>query len=226
MSRPPRTGRAFLAAALVAVGAAAVVAAVWLITDVQGISFRTVAADPVIVGDGPVHAGVFSNMGVLVWWSGATAAVLLGALLLRQGDARAGRAMLVLGAITAVLAADDLFLLHEQFGPNVLGIAQDTILAGYALGIVVVLVALRQFLLASAWPILALSLFAFAVSVVSDLLADEETSTQSVIEDGAKFVGIAAWTVFLVQAGWSRLRPEAAAPDAAPSTQAAEPARR
>ncbi|WP_217923289.1 hypothetical protein [Miltoncostaea oceani] len=219
MSRPPRTGRAFLAAALVALGAAAVVGVVWLVTEARGISFRTVAADPVVAADGPAHAGVFSNMGVLVWWTGATAAALLGPLLWREGDTGAGRAVLALGAVTVVLAVDDLFLLHEQFGPNVLGIAQDTILAGYALGVVVVLVALRRFVTTSAWPILALSLAAFTVSVVSDVLAEEETTLHSVIEDGAKFVGIAAWTVFIVHAGWSRLRP-VRTPGAAPSGRA------
>jgi len=215
VTRTPRLGRASLGALLVALSASAVVLVVWLVTRMQDIPFRSVAADPLVVADGPVYAGVLSNMGVLVWWTGASAAAILAPLLWREGDRRAGRAVLALGAVTVVLAVDDLFLLHEQFGPNVLGVAQDTILAGYALGVVIVLVALRRFIAASAWPVLAVALVAFSTSVVADVLAEEETGLHSVIEDGAKFVGIAAWTVFLVHAGWCRLRP--ADPPVAPT---------
>jgi hypothetical protein len=63
-------------------------------------------------GFGP-HVGLFSHLGVLTLWTGATA--LLGASVLGSRDERPAF-QLSLGVLLAVLALDDLFMLHEELG--------------------------------------------------------------------------------------------------------------
>lgn len=63
-------------------------------------------------GFGP-HVGLFSHVGVLALWTGATA--LLGPFLFGRQDNRRGF-QVSLGVLLAVLAIDDLFMLHEELG--------------------------------------------------------------------------------------------------------------
>src|SRR5690606_28265333 len=63
-------------------------------------------------GFGP-HVGLFSHLGVLTLWTGATA--LLGASVLGSRDERPAF-QLSLGILLSVLAIDDLFMLHEELG--------------------------------------------------------------------------------------------------------------
>lgn len=59
------------------------------------------------------HVGLFSHLGVLALWSGATA--LVGAVLLGVGDGRR-RFLLSLGMLLGWLAIDDLYMIHEELG--------------------------------------------------------------------------------------------------------------
>lgn len=59
------------------------------------------------------HVGLFSYLGVLALWSGATA--LIGAVLLGVGDGRR-RFLLSLGMLLGWLAIDDLYMVHEELG--------------------------------------------------------------------------------------------------------------
>lgn len=73
--------------------------------------------DPVAESGLPAYTGVYSNVGILMWWSAATVCTLCGALLWSERRVtQLSRFLLVLGLYSAVLCLDDMFLLHEEAG--------------------------------------------------------------------------------------------------------------
>jgi hypothetical protein len=59
------------------------------------------------------HVGVFSHLGVLALWTGATA--LVGSVLVAASP-NGSRVLLALGGLLAWMAIDDLYLVHEELG--------------------------------------------------------------------------------------------------------------
>lgn len=158
-----------------------------------------------------VYYGAVSNLGILIWISGA-AVSLFGAVLLltirRRGNLPNDDAelsfLLVGGLLTAVLSFDDMFLVHE----NVLdffGIPQIVTYGAYA--------SLALAYLWTSWAVIKRSGLRWflcaggflALSVLIDIAPFEGERLRIVVEDGAKLIGICAWTGFHLLATWSIL---------------------
>lgn len=164
--------------------------------------------DPLVVASvtdaccGPLLGAVW-NFGVLLW--AATAAVCLFTAL-RIGLAHGLRPAafpLAAGALIAMLALDDLYLLHEFVWPH-LGVPQPAVLAIYGSISGAYLLFFRDRLRAGRASLLAIALVAFGVSIGVDLVW---ASPDVLLEDGAKFVGIVAWAVFHTDAMLRLLEP-------------------
>lgn len=94
--------------------------------------------DPNSVGSFPFYVGALSNIGVLFWWSAAVVAAFTYVLLrgVKQADQRVkeARAFFLYAALfTALLALDDLFMLHEEAFPVYLGVSEMAVYAVYGL---------------------------------------------------------------------------------------------
>lgn len=166
--------------------------------------------DPVAILGGNFYHGLVSNLGVLLWCAAAAICLFRGAENWRAGFRGCGGFLLSAGLLTLVLLLDDFFLAHEQILPR-FGIPEKVALAFYPVAIVLYVWAYwRQILRADA-ALFLLSLAFFAVSSLIDVAFDHhfyetpaglEVSASVILEEGAKFVGIAAWAVFHIRAAW------------------------
>lgn len=192
--------RARARALAVAYAAAAVVLALSAgLTLAIGRDFAFVAREPAAAlkdedcrGLDCAAAGFLSNAGVLTWGTGAVLA-LGAAWLLRRHSAAAAAATLGFGAIvTAVLALDDMYLVHDYVAPRFLGLTAGQ-LAFYALYAALggaFLLRLRRHPAGRTTPLFLAAGALLVVSAGLDLAYEESY----VAEDSFKLLGIVTWT--------------------------------
>lgn len=151
-----------------------------------------------------VYYGAISNLGILLWCAASTAC-LFAALVLWLGRDPLNRrnslasALLVAGLFSGWMTLDDLFLIHENVLPAI-GVGQMLVYAMYALATAAYLVFAKDFILDGRLLMFALSISFLALSVGVDVIATSESFVHVLIEDGAKFLGIAAWASFHIEA--------------------------
>jgi hypothetical protein len=186
--------RPILIGVLVAAAAVVIVTALFsFYADLLGIEFRDLSREPVTVVNAPNYSGSYANLTIVLWQVPATSALLASGLLRRLGGHRSDAAMfLYLGLITAVMAIDDGFLLHETIRAQ-FGISQKIPPVLYTVAILVVLWAYRHRL---RWNILvfAAAMGFWGVSAISDALDSLGFDMPLLMEDGAKMLGTAIWT--------------------------------
>lgn len=169
---------------------------VLLAAGITGVPFKQFSQDPTSVLDGAYYIGSLSNLGVLVWWTGAVAATLAGYA--RRNDA-SGIPLLAAGVFTALIAIDDLLLIHETFF-RLRGVPEGLVIGIYALAAAAYAWVFRDFLRRSEWILLVSAAAMLAISVGIDVSTDSRAW-----EDSAKFLGIVGWTAFLVRAALAAL---------------------
>jgi hypothetical protein len=165
--------------------------------------------DVVALGDLPFFAGLTSQVGGMLW-SVALGICVFAVLLLQQqgrnGDAK--RFLLQSAVLTGVLLLDDIFLVHEDIGPDYLHIGEKTIVVTYFLFTLFYLFSNRKEIFSSDYLVLGVALGMFATSIFFDAadLDDYDSLSrifteqfQTFLEDGFKFVGIATWLVYFAR---------------------------
>lgn len=177
---------AFLLASAIVFGVAALVAAgmaagKW--------TFAEISRDPSAQFGFPLYGGFVSTLGFAGWTIAATASALAA-----TARPQLRRLMLPVFLLSALLALDDQFMLHDAVLPR-FGIPEKLVLlAEGALCLRAVwpfLPALLRFRL----PLLAMALAGFAVSLLVDIAVHFDTGTALMIEDLAKFTGIVFWAM-------------------------------
>ena len=181
----------------------------WLIMPL-GLAFTTGvllvhhARKPVwkILGD-PVHGnpllGFFSNFGIVGWCAGASVALFSGWLLWRwRGPRDLVRFHFSAGAFTSVLMLDDFFLIHDALAPHYLGLGQNTVYALYAAMFVAFVATSRRHILARNPALFVLAVALLGLMVLLDALIQGSARELSVVMAGSKFLGIYAWTAWMV----------------------------
>ena len=143
-------------------------------------------------GASPAY-GLISNVGIvaLALSSGAAA---IGRLALPDAPAPLPRLLLWIAVLTLVLVVDDLLLLHEAaaFAP----LAGVLTAAAYGLAFLRFVARFRDVIVRELdVGLLLLAVGAFGVSAVTDLLV-APTQTSVLVEDGAKLLGLVAWSAF------------------------------
>src|SRR5688572_5214743 len=114
--------------------AAGCVAALAGAAAVTGVPFSTVSRDPATALGGPFVTGYLSYLGACLWCAAAAIALFAAAVKRRpRADAvnGASRFLLHAGLFTALLGADDLFMLHDGLVPYVLADVEHAMLALY-----------------------------------------------------------------------------------------------
>ncbi len=155
--------------------------------------------DPIAIAasNDKFYYGLVSNLGVLLWCA-AAAVCLFGTALLHQGSA-GGHATLFLlysGFFSALMLVDDLFLLHEFVVPNLFGIGERRLFLLYGLLLGGLIVAFQRLIRATDPGLFCLSLALFALGLAADQLPLDPGAVTRLLEDGCKFLGIAAWAGF------------------------------
>jgi hypothetical protein len=182
---------------LLLAGAVALIAAVAFAADVLDRPFGFFSREPSEVLEAPWYTGFLFHVGLLTWFASAVACLFAGALIARRRGLDDALPLLAGGAVSLLFAVDDGFRLHEDFAPGVLGIPKTAAYSFHALAFGAWLVAFRRFILASGWTLLALATFLLAGSVGFDRAFASDQ--QHLFEDGVKFVGIVAWTVYFTR---------------------------
>jgi len=159
--------------------------------------------DPTATLHGSALTGVQSNVGVLVWWTGAAVAFFAAFLAPREGsDAAASSFLIWSGAITAVLTLDDLFQFHEDLAERYLRLNDKIVVAIYGIAVLAYLVRFRRLILRTDYPLLVAGLALFAGSNAVDLLLQDRwlSDWRIFVEDGLKLLGIVSWSAYLIRA--------------------------
>jgi hypothetical protein len=235
-ARRPAERRLDLRAASLFYGAAALVL-VGLIAfaAVHEVTARQLARDPLSLAGERPYLGALSQFGILAWAAGA-AACLVAYLVLRGSgerseDRQTRRFFLAGGVLTAILALDDLFQIHEN-AAQLPGLSEPLVLLAYPLLIAGFLAAFwRSPVLRLVRPLFAASLFFLAASIGLDRLPEDALVGFAFWEDGAKLLGIAGWAASFTCAAVAYLRPAepaSARPEhrAAPASGAGRPSSR
>lgn len=153
-----------------------------------------------------VYYGLVSNIGILVWCSGA-AICLFTALLLTLGKSDKADIYLfsLAGILTGWLMLDDFFLVHEDVFPA-LGIPELVAFIVYAgLALSYFAICWRR-ILEHRFILLTLAVGLLGLSVLVDQLIHSESSARIFTEDSAKLLGICAWSGFHIDAALTTLR--------------------
>lgn len=145
------------------------------------------------------YTGLVSNLGILSWTVGAAAA-FAGAWLCRLGGrGRASKFLLGGGIVGALLLLDDLFLFHAVLLPSELDAPK--FLGQAVLGGSVAWWAfshLREIRRTHIHLLIAAGIGLAGSFVVDALYAPAPGEGWNIIEDGAKFLGILAWSTYFV----------------------------
>lgn len=181
-------GVAVLALGLLAPALLAVVASGGAITAMD------VMSDAVEVTGIPWFVGGVASLNIFVW-AAAAAVFLVAALGVWHTDARLAAFPATWGVLSAVVALDDRFLLHEVVLPY-LGVPEEAVYLAYGVVAVVLLVGFASVLLAQPEAvILLLALVALSTSVALDVVGWDSTSRR-VAEETAKMFGAVALLCF------------------------------
>ena len=158
---------------------------------------RMLFLDPQALGDTPWYAGLLSNVGILCWTVSAVAA-FGGAWIAARTNRPNAAVFLRGGAIAAsVLLVDDLFLLHSNAMPQLLGTPKLANIVLVVAPAIVWVITQRDEIQRTRTSILWSAFAALGGSVVADRFVDGPT-LGLVVEDGAKLFGIVAWMLYFV----------------------------
>ena len=221
-AKPPRDVRGIaLGVGAVLVVTAVAVAATFGLAVAFDVDFDALSRDPTTVYKGPVYAGWFSNLVVLLWQVPATCALLTAAVL--RSTRRGGAPMfLAAGLLTAVLAVDDLFLIHESLA-EAIRLPQLVLPVVYGVAVGAFAWVFRRGL-GTGIVFLALALACWTGSVAVAVFANQHGQ---LVVSAAKFAGVGFWTLLIVRLAMTALREGVVvaedgqdAPDEAPAVEA------
>ena len=184
---------AFLLATMIALGGAAVTVLVASFTDHP---IWKLAKDPSQIMDYPSYIGMLSNWGVLLWMTTAAICIFSGLLLKKQAaPAATTRFVSVSGALSFLLAMDDLFLFHDQVLPHLFHVRERIFYVLYVLILLVYLMRFYRQILQYEYLLFATAFFLFAFSrrfFISMPFLDQFMTTGDML----KYFGIVFWLAF------------------------------
>ncbi|MGR0218744.1 hypothetical protein [Agromyces sp. ZXT2-6] len=165
---------------------------------------RDSQAVAVLRGSANTVHGMVSNLGIVAMAAAAGAALLSAVATTHRGD-RLPRVLAWGGGLTLAVALDDLLLLHEA--ATFAAWMPKLIVVAYAAAFGVYLWRFRVEILRHLdVGLLAIAMLALGTSALVDAFAEPATVASVLVEDGAKLLGFAAWSAFLIRGALIALR--------------------
>lgn len=168
-----------------------------VLSGAAGIRTQLVIRDLAQTCDTALGVGFLSNLGYLLWMAAAAIALftaLSGVVPLRG---RVQQLLLCGGGFSLLLCLDDMFLLHDRY------IGSTFLYSLYAVFALLILFRFRRQVQALGGGSFLLAVVLLGSSVVIDQLQDlipVPYARLQLVEEGAKFLGIATWLAFWSQA--------------------------
>lgn len=176
------------------------------LSDLAGIDSQKVLRDLAQTCSTPPGVGLLSNLGYLLWLAAAAVALFTthGGL---PGIRGKQKELLACGGwFSLILCIDDMFLLHDRY------IGQTFLYVVYMLFSVLIATRYRKQLMACKGELFLLAVALLCTSIAIDLLQPVERDQPAVymisqlVEEGAKFLGIATWVLYWCQASALSIR--------------------
>ena len=168
------------------------VALLW--SNAEGISAKLVLRDLAQSCDAPLGQGFLSSVGYLLWMAAAAIALFAAATRQIQGPAAYRQFAYCGGGFSLWLCLDDMFLVHDRY------LGEAFLYITYAFFTGLLLFKFRAPLKRFAGDSFLLSVLLLGASVLTDALQEGvfpfSYETVQVVEEGFKFLGIAAWLAF------------------------------
>ena len=178
-----------------------------LMRDSQVIAARHHAVSPAY--------GLVSNLGIVVLALSSGAAVTA-RLVLREARAPWPRLLLWMAVVSLALVLDDLLLLHEA--ATFASWIGAVVAAAYGFAFLRFVLEFRTLIVRDLEVgLLALAVGSFGVSAATDLLV-AATQASVLVEDGAKLLGLVAWSAFVLRTALAAFRHSGASTGAAPAS--------
>jgi hypothetical protein len=111
-----------------------------------------------------------------------------------QGDTESARFLLATGALAALAAIDDAYLIHEDIAPSELGLSENVMLAAWFVLSGAWAFRFRSFLLGTERLLIGLAAGSFLASIAIDLITDSYSAVP--YEDSFKLIGIATFAAY------------------------------
>ncbi len=171
--------------------AALTILGVKMVCTAKGLSLDAMLHDPLTVAQAPFYIGCLSNLGVLAW-AYAASVFFFGwtQALVHSASKEHTKFLFWSWILSAALTLDDLFMVHEDVFPSVLGVPQNTAYALYFALMASYLLAFQKIIRDKLATILIPGLLFFGLSIVLD---EAVTRLPLVLEEGGKLLGILTW---------------------------------
>ena len=159
----------------------------------EGISSTMVLRDLAQACDAPLGQGFLSSVGYLLWMAAAAIALFGATTHLIRGSIVNRQFAFCGGGFSLWLCLDDMFLVHDRY------LGQSFLYITYSVFTVLLLVCFREPLKRFAGDSFLLSVVLLGSSVLIDAfqgIFPDSYETVQLFEEGAKFLGIAAWLAF------------------------------
>ena len=162
-------------------------------SDAEGISSTKVLRDLAQACDAPLGQGFLSSVGYLLWMAAAAIALFAASTHLIRGSIVNRQFAFCGGGFSLWLCLDDMFLVHDRY------LGESFLYVTYSVFTVLLLVCFREPLKRFAGDSFLLSVVFLGSSVLIDAfqgIFPASYETVQLFEEGAKFLGIAAWLAF------------------------------
>ena len=167
------------------------VALIW--SDAEGISAKFVLRDLAQSCDAPLGKGFLSSVGYLLWMAAAAIALFAASTRQIQGSVVNRQFAFCGGGFSLWLCLDDMFLVHDRY------LGEAFLYVTYAVFTGLLLVRFRGPLRRFGGDSFLLAVVLLGASVLTDALQGlwpDSYETVQIVEEGFKFLGIAAWLSF------------------------------
>jgi hypothetical protein len=160
--------------------------------------------------------GAVSNLGILLWAASASIALFAGWVLRGTDRGDAPGFLISSACLSAYLCLDDFFQIHEDLIGRYVGIRERYVYVALAVAVLVYLVRYRRVIMATHYPMLIIAIGFLGASVAIDEVLEpwlERLGQGRIfIEDGSKWLGIAAWCSYYARTSFGLLSDALRAP--------------
>ena len=183
------------------------------LSGLAGIKGQLVLRDLAQTCGTPAGVGLLSNLGYLLWLA-AGAVALFTTYSGQPGVRGKQRELLECGGwFSFILCIDDMFLLHDRY------IGQTFLYVVYVVFTALITTRYRRQLMASQGELFLLAVALLSASIGIDQFQPSEVNqplaykTYQLVEEGAKFLGIATWVLYWWQASALSLKSARSSPE-------------